>query len=225
MPTTSNKPTTNRPATGLLGTLRDVLFETTPNGPAKVSANSPSPQTPTNADLEAARAALRHSLEESLGPGTRELSLQVEALREALPDARQRLRAALRVLSLKGFPAPALVAELQQAIACLTGQNEAFSSKLSTRRAAIDDQRNQAIEACRVETEQAEQAIDKLQAQLEAARARLVEAAARREQALAACTEHATRLAAKQQSFERAFGELHGEYATLTQQLSNAESV
>jgi chromosome segregation ATPase len=220
MPTTSNKPTTR-----FLGTLRDVLFETTPNGPAKVSGNSPAPQTPTNADFEAARAALRQSVEESLGPGTRELTLQVEALREALPDARQRLRAALRVLSLKGFPAPALVAELEQAIAGLTRQNEAFSSKLSTRRAAVEDQRQQAVEACRVETEQTEQAIVQLQAELEAARAQLAEAAARREQALATCDEHATRLAAKQQSFERAFGELHGEYATLTQQLSNAESV
>ena len=223
MPTTSNKPITNRANTGFLGTLRDVLFETTPNRPAKVSAHSASEQLPGDADLEAARAALRQSLDESLGPGTRELSLQVEALREALPDARQRLRAAVRVLSLKGFPAPALVAELQQAIAGLTRQSEAFSSKLTARRAAIDDQRNHAIETCRVETEQTEQAIVKLQAELEAARAQLAEAAARREQALATCTEHASRLAVKQQSFERAFGELHGEYATLTQQLSNAE--
>jgi chromosome segregation ATPase len=200
-----------------------VLFETTPNRPAKVSADSSSDQAPKDTDVDAARAALRQSLEESLGPGTRELSLQLEALRDALPDPRQRLRAALRVLSIKGFPAPALVAELQQAIAGLTGQNEVFSGKLSARRAAIDDQRNQAIEACRVETEQTEQAIVKLQAELEAARAQLAEAAARREQALATRTEHASRLAAKQQSFERAFGELHGEYATLTQQLSNAE--
>lgn len=225
MPTTSNKPTTNRANTGFLGTLRDVLFETTPNGAVKVSAHSASQQAPSNADLEAARAALRQSLEESLGPGTRELSLQVEALREALPDAKQRLRAALRVLSLKGFPAPALVAELQQAIAGLTRQNEVFASKLSARRAAVEDQRQQAVEACRVETEETEQAIVQLQAQLEAARAQLAEAAARREQALVTCDEQATRLGAKQQSFERAFGELHGEYATLTQQLSNAESV
>jgi chromosome segregation ATPase len=223
MPTTSNKPITNRASTGFLGTLRDVLFETTPNSPTKVSAHSASEQLPENADLEAARAALRQSLEESLGPGTRELSLQVEALREALPDARQRLRAALRVLSLKGFPAPALVAELEQAISGLTRQSEAFSSKLTARRAAIDEQRNQAVEACRVETEQTEQAIVKLQAELAAARAQLAEAAAHREQALATCTEHASRLAAKQQSFERAFGELHGQYSTLMQQLSNAE--
>jgi chromosome segregation ATPase len=223
MPTTSNKPITNRANTGLLGTLRDVLFETTPNSPAKVSAHSASEQLPGNADLDAARGALRQSLEESLGPGTRELSLQLEALREALPDAKSRLRAALRVLSLKGFPAPALVAELEQAIAGLTRQSEAFSSKLTARRAALDDQRNQAIEACRVETEQTEQTIVKLQAELEAARAQLAEAAARREQALANCTQHASRLAAKQQSFERAFGELYGQYSTLTQQLSNAE--
>jgi len=223
MPTTSNKPTTNRASAGFLGTLRDVLFETTPNGPAKVSANSSAPQTPSNADFDAARAALRQSVEESLGPGTRELSLQVEALREALPDAKQRLRAALRVLSLKGFPAPALVAELEQAIAGLARQNEAFSGKISARRAALDEQRSQAIEACRVETSETEQAIARLQAELEAARAQLAEAAAHREQALATCAEHAARLADKQLSFERAFSELHGEYATLKQQLSNAE--
>src|SRR6188768_2656262 len=223
MPTTSNKPITNRANTGFLGTLRDVLFETTPNSPAKVSADSSSDQAPNTTDLEAARAALRQSLEESLGPGTRELSLQVEALREALPDARQRLRAALRVLSLKGFPAPALVAELQQAIAGLARQNEAFSGKISARRAALDEQRSQAIEACRVQTSETEQAIARLQAELEAARAQLAEAAAHREQALATCAEHAARLADKQLSFERAFSELHGEYATLKQQLSNAE--
>jgi chromosome segregation ATPase len=223
MPTTSNKPTTNRANNGFLGTLRDVLFETTPHSTAKVSAAPVIEQPPGDADVEAARAALRQSLEESLGPGTRELSLQVEALCEVLPDARQRLRAALRVLSLKGFPAAALVAELQQAIAALTRQNETFSSKLSARRAALDDQRNQAIEACRVETEQTEQAIVKLQAELEAARARRAEIAAQRERALATCTEQATRLAAKQLSFERAFRELHGQYTTLTQQLSNAE--
>jgi chromosome segregation ATPase len=196
MPTTSNKPTTSRAA------------------PA-----------PTNADLEAARATLRQSLQALLGPGTRELALQVEALREVLPDAQQRQRAALRLLALKGVPASALVAELQQTLAGLTGQSEAFASKLSARRAAVDEQRRQAVEACRVQTAETEQAVARLEAELETARGQLVEAAARRQQALATCNDNATRLAAKQQSFERALGELHAEYATLKQQISNAESL
>jgi len=225
MSTTTDRPTANRTAAGLLTTLRDVLFETTPNGPPKVSAPAANVAAPADADFEAARAALRQSLEETLGPGVREFALQVEALREVLPDGKQRQRAALRVLSLKGIPAPALVTELEQTIARLSQQNEAFASKLSARRAAVDEQRSQALEACRVETADAEQAIIGLQAELEAARARLAEAAARREQTLTACAEHGARLAAKQLSFERALSELHGEYATLKQRLSQAESL
>lgn len=225
MSTLTDKPSTPRVAAGFLNTLRDVLFEATPNGTTKVSATPQAGSASLDADVEAARAALRQNLEESLGPGTREFALQVEALCEALPDARQRQRAALRVLALKGIPGPALVAELEQAIAGLVRQNEAFAGKLSLRRAALDEQRSQAIEACRVETDDTAQAIVRLEAELAAARAQLADTAARREQALAACDESATRLAAKQQTFERAFAQLHGEYATLKQQLSNAESV
>ena len=223
MPTAPDNPTTPRATAGFLSTLRDVLFETTPNGPIKASAAAANVAAASDCDIEAARAALRQSLEETVGPGVREFALQVEALRDVLPDPKQRQHAAMRVLSLKGIAPQALVAELEQAVTRLSQQRDAFASKLSARQSAIEQQRSRAIEACRVETEQTEQAIVKLQAELEAARAQLAEAAARREQALVACTEHATRLAAKQQSFERAFGELHGEYVTLTQQLSNAE--
>src|SRR4051794_12661897 len=116
MSTVTDKPTATRSTASLLGTLRDVLFETTPSAPTKVSTLSGPAPTSTSADLEAARVALYQGLEASLGAGMRELALQVEGLREVLPDARQRQRAALRVLALKGISAPALAGELEQAI-------------------------------------------------------------------------------------------------------------
>lgn len=226
MPTASNKSTSNTPRAtgGFLSTLRDVLFEATPPVPARASAPVAPAATANDADLEAARATLRQGLEEALGPGVREFALQVEALREVLPDAKQRQRAALRVLSLKGVVPQTLVLELEQAITRLSQQNEAFSGKLSARRAAIEQQRARAVEACRAETAETEQAIARLQSELDAARARLTEAVARRAQTLAECDEHAARLAEKQNGFERAFSDLQGEYASLQRQLSKAES-
>lgn len=225
MPTASNKPTTPRATPGFLGTLRDVLFEATPSVSVSAAGQAASATAASSADLEAARATLRQSLEAALGPGVREFALQVEALREVLPDAKQRQRAALRVLSLKGVAPPALVLELEQALTLLSQQNEAFSGKLTARRAAIEQERARAIEACRAETAETEQAIAQLQTELDAARARLTEATARRAQTLAECDEHAARLAEKQHGFERAFSDLQGEYASLQRQLSNAESV
>jgi chromosome segregation ATPase len=202
-----------------------VLFEATPNGPIKASAAAANVGAAADCDIEAARAALRQSLEETLGSGVREFALQVEALREVLPDATQRQRAALRVLSLKGIEPQTLVAELEQTITRLSQQRDAFSSKLSARQSAIEQQRHHAIEACRVETAETEQAIDRLQSELEAARAQLSDAGARRLQTLGECDEHAARLAQKQRSFEHAFADLHGEYATLQRQLTTPESV
>ena len=225
MPTAPDNPTTPRATAGFLSTLRDVLFETTPNGPIKASAAAANVAAASDCDIEAARAALRQSLEETLGPGVREFALQVEALRDVLPDPKQRQHAAMRVLSLKGIAPQALVAELEQAVTRLSQQRDAFASKLSARQSAIEQQRSRAIEACRVETAETEQAIARLQSELEAARAQLSEAGARRLRTLGECDEHAARLAQKQHSFERAFTDLHGEYATLQRQLTNAESV
>jgi len=222
MPTPSDEPTTPRMATGFLNTLRDVLFEATPNAPPKASLPPPSSATESS-DLEAARQALRRGIEESLGSGAREFALQVEALREALPDARQRQRAALRVLALKGISGPDLIAELERAIAGLARQSEAFNGKLSARRAALAARRSEAVEACRAETAETEQTVARLEAELAAARTRLADSVTQRDRALAACDESATLLATKQQTFERAFRELCGEYATLRQQLSNTE--
>jgi hypothetical protein len=225
MPTTPDNPTTPRATAGFLSTLRDVLFEAAPNGPVEGSAVTANVAAATDCDIEPARAALRQSLEETLGPGAREFALQVEALREVLPEAKQRQRAALRVLSLKGIAPQTLVAELEQAITRLSQQRDAFASKLSARQGVIEQQRRDAIEACRVETAETEQAIDRLQRELETARAQLTETGARCLQMLGECDAHAARLTQKQRSFERAFTDLHGEYATLQRQLSNPESV
>jgi len=221
MPTTSDE---LRAPARLLTALRDVLFENTSSRGPKVSAISEAEPTLVGAELEAARLALRQGLEEALGPGIREFALQIEALREVLPDAKQRQRAALRVLSLKGIAAPALVLELEQAAARLRAQSGAFGGKLASRRANIEQQRRSAVEVAEADAAQAEQAIVRLQAELDAARAQLASVASRREQALAACEEGSQRLTVKEQSFERAFAELHGEYANLQRQISNPEN-
>ncbi|HYP90208.1 MAG TPA: hypothetical protein VEQ59_18685 [Polyangiaceae bacterium] len=224
MPTKTDELEAPRAPSGLLTALRDVLFENTSSPRSKVSAIPSSLPAPDSAELEAARAALRQGLEEALGPGIREFALQIEALREVLPDAKQRERAALRVLSLKGLSAQALVLELEQALARLGAQNEAFGSKLASRRTSIEEQRARAVEMAEAETAQTEQAIARLQSELDAARAHRAELAARREQALRAADESSQRLSAKQRGFERALSELQGEYTDLQRQISNAET-
>jgi chromosome segregation ATPase len=179
---------------------------------------------PENAELDAARAALRESVGERLGPAVRELTLQLEALRDALPDAAARLRAALRVLALKGTPVATLEIELEQALSSLHAQNDAFGEKVGARRAALDEQRRSAIVACQSDTAEAEETIARLQTQLESARQRLTEASARREQLLTACDETDAQISATQRSFERAFAEFSSEYTTLKRQLTSTES-
>jgi chromosome segregation ATPase len=226
MPSTTDKPTaTTRASAGLLTTLRDVLFEATPSSAVKVSGPPSPPPISASADVDAARTALRQGLEAALGPGLRELLLQLEALREVLPDAKQRLRAALRVLSLKGVAPAALVAELEQVLGELAEQNTVFSSKLAARRASIEAEQGQAEATCRDQTADAQQSIVRLEGELAAARAELTAASAQREQALAACEESRRRLTQKQLGFEHAYSELCGEYTTLQQQLSNPQAV
>jgi chromosome segregation ATPase len=211
----------------LFAALRDVLFEHTSASLPKVSRDSRGENERlgvTSPELEAARAALRQSLADALGPGISEFALQIEALREVLPDAQQRKRAALRVLLLKGIAAPVLVEELELALSRLSEQHATFLRKLATRRGSIEEQRSRAVEAWRSETSEAEQAIARLRGELDAAQARLAEASRERDRSLAACEQSAARLAEKQLGFERAHAELHDEYTTLQRQLSNPES-
>lgn len=213
-----------KPQRRLLTTLRDVLFEATPEAPSKVSRSPVSPAVATPPNVEAARSALDQSLGDHLGPALRELTLQVSALEDVLPEPTQRKRAALRVLSLKGIGVPALVLELERVISALSAQNEAFAAKLAARRESLSQQQNEAVEGCRRETAEAEQTIANLENALAAERSKLAQAAERRDQLLAEAESRAAELTTKEQGFKLAYAGVHDHYVALKQELVALES-
>jgi hypothetical protein len=209
-------------ARGLLTTLREALFESTPEPSEKVStapAHGLSNSVEDSAS-EAAEAALRQLLDEHLGAGVREFAVQVQALEDILPDAQLRQQAALRVLALKGISTQELLLELERALRALTTQNEAFACKLAQRRALLEQRALAANDACESETASARQAIEQLQGELENARTKLTEASARRDEQLLLCRTESSELGDKQLAFERAFVAVQDEYAALKQRFS-----
>jgi hypothetical protein len=185
---------TGRAPRRFLTSLRDVLFENTDTVvPPAAGPSLGNVAVAQEGDLTAARTALRDSVGERLGPAVREFALQVEALREVLPSTADRQRAALKVLALKGISAPALVLELEHALAALAEQNQAFESKLATRQQALDTERE-----------------------------RLELLARECEQQLADCERHGAELASKKLGFERAYAEVYGEYRELKEQLTTS---
>lgn len=183
---------TGRAPRRFLTSLRDAIFENSdtaavsPPNSALVNMEAAS-----ESDLTAARSALRESVGERLGPAVREFALQIEALREVLPGTADRKRAALKVLALKGISPPALVLELEHALAALSEQNQAFEGKLATRQQALQTERTR------------------------------LEALARDcERQLAECERHDAELVSKKLGFEHAFAEVYGEYRELKEQLT-----
>ena len=153
----------------LIGSLRNVLFESTPQtAAALVSATVALRDEGTDSDVEAARQVLRSSVEAELGPGVREFALQNQALLELLPDPALRRKAALRVLSLKGTSPLHLSIELDQALATLSAQGEAFAHKVQERRAALEAGQRSCSEQYQQQTADAEQAMARLRAELDA---------------------------------------------------------
>jgi hypothetical protein len=213
-----------RPTRRLLSSIRDVLFENTSPAPGLVSTNAISIAAPASSDVDAARSVLRAAIEAQLGPGIREFSLQNEALSEALPDVSVRRHAALRVLALKGTTREHLCTELEHALATLDAQSDAFARKLRDRRDALDASQRGDSAQCHRETNAAEQTIARLQAELDAQRTVIIEAQSRRDEALRAAQVALAELATREQAFQSAFGEVHGEYIALRAQLSR-ESV
>lgn len=205
---------------GILTTLRDVLFEVTPEEPVKVSALAPGAPTPNGIDSSAALQVLRQAVEEKLGPATRELAVQMAGLAEVLPDVASRRRAALRVLALKGFGTEQLLLELDGALSALAARNDAFASKLAQRRTALEQQTRDAGDACRKHEAEAEANIARLQAELELARRRALEAGAERDEVVKQCQAESSELADKQLGFELAYQALRDEYQTLERQLA-----
>ena len=219
--TTSDDSTRNlRSTRGLLGSLRDVLFENTSAVSAEPSAIAILPQTPGDTEIEAARTVLCAAIEAQLGPGIREFSLQNQALSEALPDPALRRRAALRVLALKGTTREHLCLELEHALVTLGEQGQAFARKLQGRRDALEASQRGSLELCNHETAEAEQAIQRLQAELDAQRLLIADSQARRDQQLASCEATAAELSAREQGFQRAFHDVEHEYLALKVQLS-----
>jgi len=213
-----------KPQRRLLTTLRDVLFESTPDMAPKVSAPPAPLPVAAPPNVEAARTALEQSLGDHLGPALREFMLQVSALEDVLPDPAQRKRAALRVLALKGIGVPALLLELERVTSALAAQHDAFSAKLAARREALGQQQNEAIESCRRQTAEAEQTIANLESALAAERSKLSQAVEHRDRLLADAEARAAELVAKQQGFALAFAGSRDHYVILKQELVALES-
>lgn len=209
-----------RPARRLLSSIRDVLFDNTPDDPGQVSANASASPVPAPSDVDAARSVLRAAIEAQLGPGVREFSLQNAALNDVLPDVSVRRAAALRVLALKGTTREHLCAELEHALATLAAQGDAFAHKLRERREALAATEQSNVRSCNDETSAAEQTIAQLQAQLDAQRTRISEAQTQRDEQLSATQNARAELSARERAFEHAFQEVEGEYVALKAQLS-----
>ncbi len=228
---TSDRQTTRRPPPRFLALLRDVLFESTPEGkPTATAAGTPLATADVvtkpseDAAVEAARTALRQTLDEQAGPALREFALQLEGLRDVIADPLTRRRAALRVLSLKTISVQALVLELERLLSALDAQREAFAVKLETRRSALEQERSDGLAVFEREVQEAERTIARLQSELDAERTKIAETGARRERLLAETETDRAELGAKESGFVRALGELHAEYVALKETLMNPES-
>jgi len=222
MATVDDQAPNARAARGLLGSLRDVLFENTSQRSAEISEpRAPVPgSSGADADADAARTVLRTTIEARLGPGIVEFSLQDQALTEVLPDPAIRRRAALRVLALKGTSRADLCLELEQALATLSQQGEAFARKLNDRREALLTSQRGCADQCARDTSAAEEVIVRLQGELDAEHRVIVEAQAHRDQELAACEATLAELSTRERGFQRAFHDLEDEYLGLKNQLS-----
>ncbi len=219
--TTGNHDSGNGTSTRrLFSSIRDVLFENTSQPSSEVSAKTTLSALPTSAEIEAARGVLRAAVENELGPGIREFSLQDEALSDALPDAATRRRAVLRVLALKGTTREHLCLELERALATLATQGSAFAHKLQDRREALLEKQRAASDQCKQDTSEAELAIQQLSAELEARRARITAAQAQRDETSVAAELSLAELSAREQSFQSAYRDVEGVYVSLKTELS-----
>lgn len=211
----------------LITSLRDVLFENTPETPVRVSidldrgANSaPALAEP---EVDAARTAIHAAIEPAIGPGVREYSLQDSALAEALPESAVRRRAILRVLSAKGVSREQLGAELEHVLAAIGAQTDAFSRKLLGRRSGLESEQREAAERSQQEIGIAENEIARLEAELAKQRNAIAESRTRRDQLIAASQEQLAELTQRERGFERALRETATEYQTLKTQLGQEQ--
>jgi len=219
--TAGNDQPSSRAPRSLLGSIRDVLFESqapTALDTPRAAAVPESP--PTATEVEAARAVLHAAVDSQLGPGIREFSLQTEALSDVLPDAALRLRAALRVLALKGTTPEHLVVEIEHALGILAAQGQAFAAKLRERREAEVANQRTSREQCAAEIADAERTIARLQTELDAQRQAIAGCQARGEQERHESEASLDELGAREIGFERALHELQDEYLNLKAQLA-----
>lgn len=208
----------------LLSSLRDVLFESTSPSPALVSRDDGPAQELAETEVAAARQVLRSSVEAELGPGVREFALQNQALLEVLPESALRRKAALRVLSLKGTSRQHLCLELDQALATLATQAEAFARKVHERRTALEASQHSCHERHQLRAADAERAMARLRAELDAQQLAQSQALTERDQALAESEASLSELSQRERGFQRALHDVESEYQGLKLELAK-ESV
>lgn len=180
------------------------------------TVNSPPQQPELVANMV---STLRELATRDAGPALSEFNLQLDAVRELVPDPATRLRIALSVLAKKGISREALEQDLERTSALFSQQLSSFSAKVEVRQrehqgeldgvqAAYDEARQK----CEIE-------IAAHEAALVAQRDALTKAGAERERRLAELESSQAGLAHKERAFRAAHARIQAEYQNLSREL------
>jgi hypothetical protein len=207
------------PTSGLLSRVRDALFE--PNRAATNAVVTPERIDAREDSLAASmQGTLRELVTRELGPALSEFVLQLEAIRELVPDASMRLRIALSVLSKKQIAARSVQEDLSRVASFLGQQLASFADKVEARRAEHANEQARIDADCSDACSQAEREIAALEAALVAQREALAKATEGRQQRLALLATSRGELDDKERAFRSAQQRLLAEYEGLARELA-----
>ncbi|MGC4088979.1 MAG: hypothetical protein QM756_13980 [Polyangiaceae bacterium] len=209
--------------------VRDALFESNQPQPQTqtpsfdVVEGPPLPVAPSgDTQLDTAMlTSLRELLAKELGPTLSEFNLQLDAVREIVPDSTTRLRIAMSVLEKRGMPLGSVQAELQRVLMNLNEQQRAFSEKVELRR------REQAEQSSGQELEhnelcvRIEREIESLQAAIGAQRQAFERAQSERAERQQAALQTQAELEQKERAFQSAAQHLASEYKVLADRIAS----
>jgi hypothetical protein len=219
----SSAPVGARPA-HFLGRVRDVLFEQAQprNGkPAESPAFASAPTRAQEPDLHAElEATLRDLIARDAGPALSEFDLQLEAVRDIVPERATRIRIALSVLSRKGVSGEQLQSDLARVALALTAQQRTFSEKVQNRRRELSALATQIDLECNELRSRAESEIDSLRAALAAQTEALARALSQRDERLRQAKADQEDLERKERAFGEAERRLGAEYEALSHDLA-----
>ncbi|HET9932674.1 MAG TPA: hypothetical protein VFQ35_18350 [Polyangiaceae bacterium] len=210
-------------SSGFMSRVRRVLFE------QETSANSkeqprPAPDTTATSrepDLVSGiTATLRDLVTRDVGPALAEFNLQIEAVREVVPERSTQMKIALSVLSKKGIALRELERDLALVGELLAQQLESFSEKVAARRREHVANVEQVELESREARARAENEVVALEAALKTQRDCLVAINAQREKRLGEISIAEREIEQKERAFRSAQAGLLGEYERLGRDLA-----